>query len=102
MVFSLDPDSSSFRTLHSFAGYPNDGANPYAGLVASENILYGTTYAGGTSFDGTVFALNTDGTAFTNLYTFTGSDGANPRGTLLLSGDMLYGTTSAGGSAGNG
>ena len=59
---------------------------------------------------GTVFALNTSGSAFTNLYSFTAtagtnstnSDGAFSRAVLILSGDTLYGTAFQGGGAGNG
>ena len=52
---------------------------------------------------GTLFAVNTDGTGFTNLYNFNGSrDGANPYGGLILSGNTLYGTAYGGGSSGNG
>jgi uncharacterized repeat protein (TIGR03803 family) len=50
-----------------------------------------------------VFAVNTDGTGFTNLHSFTGgSDGANPLAALILSGNTLCGTTSAGGALGVG
>ena len=53
--------------------------------------------------DGTLFAVNTDGTAFTTLHSFTGgSDGANPWSGLISSGNTLYGTASGGGSSGNG
>ena len=49
--------------------------------------------SGGTSNVGSVFALNTNGTDFTNLYSFTGgADGANPQAGLTLSGNTLYGT----------
>jgi uncharacterized repeat protein (TIGR03803 family) len=42
---------------------------------------------------GTVFAINTDGTGFSNLYNFTGSNEvANPQAGLVLSGGTLYGT----------
>ncbi len=41
------------------------------GLILSGNTLYGTTYGGGTNGNGTVFAVNTDGTGFTVLHTFT-------------------------------
>ena len=50
----------------------SDGANPRAGLILSGNTLYGTASNGGTSGNGTVFAVNTDGTGFTNLHSFTG------------------------------
>jgi len=58
-----------------------------------------------------VFAVNTDGTAFTTLHSFShncqcgggpNSDGAVPWAGLVLSGNTLYGTTSLGGSSGNG
>jgi uncharacterized repeat protein (TIGR03803 family) len=73
-------------------------------LILSGNTLYGTTWRGGTGKDwGTVFSVNTDGTGFTTLYSFTGGDdGANPRAGLILSGNTLYGTTSDRGSGGDG
>jgi uncharacterized repeat protein (TIGR03803 family) len=49
-----------------------------------------------------VFAVNTNGTGFTNLHSFTGSDGALPYAGLILSGNTLYGTASSGGSSGAG
>jgi uncharacterized repeat protein (TIGR03803 family) len=61
-----------------------------------------------------VFPINTNGTGFTILYSFSGvsgstaypsygtnSDGGSPNG-LILSGNTLYGTANAGGSAGAG
>jgi len=53
-------------------------ADPQAGLVLAGNTLFGTARAGGTHKDGTVFAVNTDGTGFTNLHTFIGSAFAPP------------------------
>jgi len=87
-----------------------EGANPNAGLVLSGNTLYGTAVGGGSSGSGTVFALNTEGTGFTNLHDFTAlsgssqtnSDGAYPLAGLILSGNRLYGTAWEGGSSGNG
>ena len=75
----------------------SDGANPYAGLILSGNTLYGTANGGGSSGNGTVFAVNTNGTGFTNLHSFTAylvnnSDGAYPEAGLILSGNTLYGT----------
>ncbi len=118
-VFAVNTNGSGFTTLYSFTAtlpYPgpyfnSDGANPYAGLVLSGNTLYGTASAGGSSGDGTVFAVNTNGTGFTNLYNFTAldtgtdttnSDGANPYAGLILSGNTLYGTADSGGSSGGG
>jgi len=101
--------AQTFTVLHSFtATDPNtransDGADPYAALIISGNTLYGTAVSGGSSGHGTVFALNTDGTGFTNLHSFTsGSDGGLPYAGLILSGNTMYGTADGGGDSGGG
>ena len=95
--------AQTFTTLHHFSGYPGDGAHPFAGLILSGNTLYGTAYTGGSLGSGTVFAVNADGTGFTNLHHFAySSDGASPYAGLILSGNTLYGTTYIGGSDGSG
>jgi uncharacterized repeat protein (TIGR03803 family) len=111
-VFTISTNGT-YTNLYSFIG-GNDGASPVSGLVqGSDGYLYGTTYGGGSSGNGTVFAINTNGTGFTTLYHFsagstnssgvyTNSDGANPQAGLILSGNTLYGTTSAGGNWGYG
>lgn len=97
-VFKLNTDGSGFTNLYSFSG-GNDGGDPAAGLVLSGNTLYGTAEDDGRYLNGTVFTINTDGTDFTNLYSFAGSDGGSPVGGLVLEGNTLYGTTVGGGSA---
>jgi len=65
-----------------------------------QDILYGTANGGGSSGNGTVFKLNTDGTAFTTLHSFSGSnDGAIPEAGLILWDQTLFGTAAYGGSA---
>ena len=64
--------AQTFTTLHSFTNSP-DGARPTADLLLSGNTLFGTAEGGGSSGEGTVFALNTNGTGFTTLHSFTGS-----------------------------
>jgi uncharacterized repeat protein (TIGR03803 family) len=103
-VFAVNTDGSGFTNLHSFTAVPSpyltnsDGAVPLARLILSGNTLYGTAYVGGSSDAGTVFKLNTDGTAFTNLHSFSNySDGVNPRGELILTNATLYGTAAGGG-----
>jgi len=107
-VFKVNTDGTGFKNLYSFTG-GNDGAYPYAGVIASGDTLYGTAPYGGSSGNGTVFAINTNGTGFMTLYGFTptdangnNSDGANPYGGLVLSANTLYGTAQYGGSSGNG
>jgi uncharacterized repeat protein (TIGR03803 family) len=104
-VFAVSTDGTGFTNLYSFTG-GSDGANPAAGLILSGNTLYGTAYRGGDFGYGTVFAVNTDGTGFTNLHSFTYSfiysSGGNPQAGLILSGNTLYGTAYGGGSSGKG
>src|SRR5205823_13068801 len=107
---NLNSFTKRILTLHSLA-YTSDGAFPHAGLILSGNTLYGTAESGGSSSAGTVFAVNTDGTGFTTLHSFTATssdypytngDGAAPRAGLILSGNTLYGTAVGGGSSGAG
>src|SRR3989442_1289719 len=97
--------AQNFTTLYSFTrtsgslSTNSDGANPYAGLISSGNTLFGTAYYGGGSGYGTLFAVNTDGTGFAILHSFTAdsgspsytnSDGTCPSAGLILSGNTLY------------
>jgi uncharacterized repeat protein (TIGR03803 family) len=111
-VFSLTPPSSggpwTEKIIHSFKG-GTDGAQPEAGLVQAPQteVLYGTTYAGGTSGFGTVFSLTpATGGTWTGrvLYSFSGgTDGSNPvAGVALATSKILYGTTYEGGTLGYG
>jgi len=120
-VFAMNTDGTGFTNLYSFSSasgapyYTNsDGASPRCTLIFSGNRLYGTAYEGGAGGNGTVFAINIDGTGFTNLHSFAGPfhwppfgttinlDGALPYGALVVSGNSLYGTTTEGGYAGAG
>ena len=108
-IFKINTDGTGFTNLYNFSALISntnaDGAAPYpfGGLVLSGGTLFGTASVGGGSGKGTVFAVNTDGTGFTNLHSFTGSsDGANPDAGLILLGNTLYGTTSVGWSSGSG
>lgn len=96
-VFKVDTNGSGFTVLKAFTG-GSGGSSPEAGLILSGTTLYGTTYAGGSAFYGTVFKVDTNGTGFTVLKSFTGTDGATPSAALVLVNDTLYGTTLNGGS----
>ena len=126
-VFKVNIDGTGFTNLHTFTatnftlpnggpgpapGYTNsDGVGPTA-LILSGSTLYGTAGGGGTNGNGTVFALNTNGTGFTTLHSFAASSGSNYTnsegthpiafGGLILSGNTLHGTAYWGGSGGNG
>jgi uncharacterized repeat protein (TIGR03803 family) len=101
-IFSIRTDGTGFTNLHLFSALVSklnqEGAYPTVAVVLSGDTLFGTTSAGGTHGDGTVFAVKMNGTGFTNLFNFNGTQGQNPEGRLVLSGDRLYGTTLAGGN----
>lgn len=112
IAYKLTPSGGGYKfsVIYHFKG-GNDGANPYAGLIADANgVLYGTTRYGGagscskSSINGcgTVFALTPAGKAYkeTVLYSFqqTASDGRYPiAGLTLGAGGVLYGSANNGG-----
>jgi uncharacterized repeat protein (TIGR03803 family) len=104
-VFEVNPETRQETVLHSFTGQP-DGAEPFSGLILDKSgNLYGTTFAGGSANDGTVYKVNIQTQQETVLYSFTGDpDGGDPvYGNLLMdkSGN-LYGTTQGGGTSNRG
>jgi uncharacterized repeat protein (TIGR03803 family) len=56
-VFSESPSGGDDHVVYSFKG-GTDGEYPYAGLMALNGAVYGTTYQGGASNAGTVFRLS--------------------------------------------
>jgi uncharacterized repeat protein (TIGR03803 family) len=101
------PPPPPSSVVHSFTGYPTDGAYSKAGLVkdASGNF-YGTTLNGGSnnyhnsSGDGAVFKVTPSGAESVIWYFGSGVDGWSPQfGDLIIdAGGNLYGTTNRGGS----
>ncbi len=102
--------AQSFSLIYTFTNSPGPG-NQNSSLILDSNTLYGTTYYGGSSSNGTVFKVNTDGSGYTILksfsarsanYPYTNNDGAWPQGGLVLSNNILYGTTTSSGRYGGG
>jgi uncharacterized repeat protein (TIGR03803 family) len=90
---------SPVNVLYNLTNAGNGGIYPFGGVVQySDGSFYGTTSAGGTAGDGTVFKVTTAG-VWTTLVSFTGLNGATPYAKLVLGSDgNFYGTTTAGGS----
>lgn len=98
-IFSISTNGADFTLLHSFAYSLTDGVTPVAGsltLSPIDNKLYGMTGNGGANNGGMIFAVNTDGSDYTNLWDF--SLWGNPQDLVLSDdGTTLYGTTQYGG-----
>ncbi|HVM50176.1 MAG TPA: choice-of-anchor tandem repeat GloVer-containing protein [Candidatus Acidoferrum sp.] len=90
----------SLDTLYSFVG-SSVGSVPFAGLVqTTDGNFYGTALAGGSTDDGTVFRLGTNGVV-SLVHSFKYStDGSEPYAMLTLgTNGSLYGGTYDGGSS---
>ncbi len=95
--------AQTFRAIYTFTGGA-DGQNPYAGLLAYGDKVYGTALTGGEFGCGTVFEVDPKTGAETTVHTFGGgtSDGCMSYGALIRdSAGNLYGTTLTGGSGSN-
>ncbi len=84
--------------LHTFD--LKDGKSPIGQVVRdSAGNFYGTTYAGGASFNGTIYKMDKTG-ALTTLFTLHPYVGAAPVGGVTIdSAGNLYGTNAAGGGS---
>jgi uncharacterized repeat protein (TIGR03803 family) len=101
-VFRMTTNGANYAILRSFTNSP-DPQYSFSGLALGGSTLYGTSFAGGSNNQGTVFKLDTNGANFAVLHHFTNNpDGINPRSRLVLNDATLYGTTSGGGSNGMG
>ena len=98
-VFKLNKDGTGYVILHRFGIEPNDGKYPGGGLTAVGQMLYGTTWDGGSNDLGTIFKLDGNGTGYATVHSFRGggSDLATPRSDLVKGSDgALYGLTAYG------
>ena len=114
VVFELTPNDAGTTygesVLYNFCSSANctDGAQPFAGLIIDDaGNLFGTTYYGGSSNNGTLWALERTAGGYSQsvLYNFCSlancADGQNPL-SLIFGTSGFYGTTTGGGSGGGG
>jgi uncharacterized repeat protein (TIGR03803 family) len=93
-VFQLTP-AGKVKVLYQFPL----GHGPQGGLtLGSDGYLYGTTLGLGSSGEGSVFKIATDGTGYTTLYSFkNGTSGFSPYTAPIQGVDgNFYGTTNYG------
>jgi len=103
-------NSAVFELTSAYLFFPQplnipNGFEPTAALMlGSDGNIYGTTFYGGSTFngiggsgDGTVFKMTSN--SLTTLASFTGANGSNPAGALVQGSDgNFYGTTALGGT----
>jgi uncharacterized repeat protein (TIGR03803 family) len=102
VIFSVHTDGTGYTDLIDFNNLNAPlGAQPYGSLILSGDTLYGMTDQGGVGA-GVIFAVQTNGTGYSDLVNFNRVNGGNPIGSLILSRDTLYGMTEIGGTHGDG
>jgi uncharacterized repeat protein (TIGR03803 family) len=97
-VFEVKAGSDSITALTSFNG--TNGSEPLGGVIEDSNgNLFGTTYNGGASDDGTVFEVKAGSGTITTLASFNSTNGAFPEAGLIEdSNGNLFGTAELGGA----
>ena len=100
VLFQYNPSTSAYTKKLDFDGATN-GSNPYGSLMqASDGMLYGMTYVGGTNGGGVLFQYNPSTATYTKKLEFAGvANGDSAVGSLMQASDgMLYGMTAYGGA----
>jgi autotransporter-associated beta strand protein/uncharacterized repeat protein (TIGR03803 family) len=105
-VFEVAAGTRVLTTMVNFIGHSGPGGpfNPSSALIVDPaGDLCGTTTAGGSANDGTVFEVAVGSNTPTTLYSFTnGADGLAPQGRLLEDANgNLYGIAQVNGGNGN-
>ena len=101
-VFEVAAGSHAITTLASFNGA--NGQWPQGGLIMDgSGNLFGTTYTGGASSDGTVFEVTAVNHAIISLASFNGANGQSPLCRLVEDGSGdLFGAAIGGGASNDG
>ncbi|MEO9850296.1 MAG: choice-of-anchor tandem repeat GloVer-containing protein [Reichenbachiella sp.] len=90
VLYEFDPATDIYTVLHEFDD-TNDGKSLVAGLAATDDVLYGITYEGGTNGLGTFFKYDLFNQSFTLLHTLAGTEGTNSSYALLGQEGLFYG-----------
>ena len=102
-VFSVDVATGAEKVIYAFQG-GTDGAGPVGKLVDVGGKLYGATYDGGASGNGTLFSVDPATGVKSTLHSFTAGEFGftSTNGGLTQVGKKLYGTTLYDGTGGQG
>ena len=90
-------DKLEYTVVHDFNNMTDDGETPVSGLTESSGVIWGVTYAGGTSGYGILFSYLPSHNLYTKQVDFNGTNGRRPIGKLVEFNMKLYGVTRDGG-----
>lgn len=98
-IFSFDISTNSYTKIFDFDGTNGKHPQAHGGLMqASNGMLYGTTYEGGSNDCGVIFTINPLNNAYTKILDLNWGTGIKPQGKIIqASNGILYGTTTDGG-----
>ena len=101
VLFGIGTGGGDYAVLRSFEGGSADGSQSHSCFSISGNTLYGMTALGGAHNEGTIYQMNSDGSGYQILHSFSKSKGSQPHGRPGLSdgGNALFGMTRKGGSS---
>jgi len=103
-IYAIDTNGKDYMDLLDFDNI-NYGASPQGALLLSGHKFYGMTSLGNSGYSsyGSIFSIDTNGTAYQTLANLASTNGATPNGDLAISPKgKLYGMTYAGGTSGYG
>jgi uncharacterized repeat protein (TIGR03803 family) len=92
LAFPAAAHAGTFQTIYTFGNGSNDGVSPMSALIAKNGVLYGTTFRGGPSGDGTVYSFDV---ATSTETVVTTAMGTFPFAPVVYHKNTLFGTTAA-------
>jgi len=96
-IFCIRTDGSGYTEMFDFDA--TNGASPHGSLILYNGLLYGMTYYGGiyggTSGDGTIFSIHTDGSGFTVLLNSGAIVGGSNLSGGIADASLAYGSLTA-------
>lgn len=92
-VFRISKTGTNFKVLHGFSS-DFGGKTPLSSLVQTPSgQLIGTYNFGGALGRGGIFSIESNGTNYQVLYSFSNEGGQSPTGNLLIDDKYVYGVT---------
>jgi len=100
VLYTMDTNGANYRVLYNFDP-SNAGGIPQGALVLSGSTLFGIAYLWNLTYGGCVFAIDTSGNTYRQLYKFN-TVNTQFYSPLCLVGKTLYGTALIGGASDSG